>query len=320
MTTTLPSHAAGAAAARLALSVGPVLYHWSRTALMQFYAELADSPADTLVLGEVVCARRRELRLDDWLGLARELAQTGKEVVLAAQALVETEADLRLLERQAQQAEFAVEAADASALQLLAGRVPLVLGPHLNIYSRAALVEHADLGATRWVAPVELALDAVACINPPGQRVRTPAGAPIETEVWAFGRVPLSFSARCFTARHHGLAKDQCGYRCLADADGLPMQSSDGRPFLVLNGTQTQSAAVQCLLGDVPALRDAGVQRLRLSPCAQGFGQVLRDFEAVVNGAAPVAAALARWPALGVPGPFGNGYARRRPGMEWSHS
>ena len=101
------------------------------------------------MLGETVCARRRELRLEDWLALARELRAAGKDVVLAAQALIETEADLRLLERQAEQQEFAVEAADASALQLLAGRVPLVLGPHINIYSREALVEHADLGALR---------------------------------------------------------------------------------------------------------------------------------------------------------------------------
>ncbi len=306
---------------RLTLTVGPVLYHWPRARLMQFYADMADSPADTLVLGEVVCARRRELRLDDLLALGRELAQTGKRIVLATQALVETEADLRLIERQGEQTEFAVEAGDAAALQLLAGRVPLVLGPHLNIYSRAALVEHANLGATHWVAPVELALDAIAAVNPPTDRVTTPAGEPITTEAWAFGRVPLSMSARCFTARHHGLAKDQCGYKCLADGDGLPMQSSDAQPFLVLNGTQTQSAGVHCLLGDGAGLRQAGVQSLRLSPCDQGFGQVLRDFDAVMNqGSADVTAALQGWPALGVPGPLSNGYARHRPGMEWSTS
>ena len=82
---------------RLALTVGPVLYHWSREALMQFYADVAESPADTVVLGETVCARRRELRLEDWLLLARALAGAGKEVVLAAQALVETEADQTML-------------------------------------------------------------------------------------------------------------------------------------------------------------------------------------------------------------------------------
>lgn len=303
---------------RLALSVGPVLYHWPRTALLQFYAEVADSPADTVVLGETVCARRRELRLDDWLALGRELRAAGKEVVLAAQALIETEADLRLLERQAGQQEFAVEAGDASALQLLAGRVPLVLGPHLNIYSRAALVEHADLGATRWVAPVELALDALARVNPPADPVRTPAGEPIATEAWAFGRLPLAFSARCFTARHHRVPKDDCGFRCLADPDGLLLSSSEGQPFLVLNGTQTQSATVQNLLADGAALRAAGVSRLRLSPCAQGFGQVLADFDAVMNGGAVPAGRAAAWAGLGVPGPFSNGYARRLPGMAWS--
>jgi collagenase-like PrtC family protease len=313
---------------RLALTVGPVLYHWPRARLMQFYADMADSPADTLVLGEVVCARRRELRLDDWLALARELAQTGKRIVLATQALIETEADLRLIERQGEQTDFAVEAGDAAALQLLAGRVPLVLGPHINIYSRAALVEHAGLGATHWIAPVELAPGDIAAVNPPTHRVTTPAGEPIATEAWAFGRVPLSMSARCFTARHHGLAKDQCGYKCLASGDGqgdgLAMQSSDAQPFLVLNGTQTQSAGVFCLLGDGAALRQAGVQSLRLSPCDQGFGQVLRDFDAVMNQGSldtnAVTAALNGWPALGVPGPLSNGYARHRPGMEWSPS
>ena len=99
------------------------------------------------------------------------------------------------------------------------------------------------------------------------------------TEAWVFGRMPLAFSARCFTARHRGVSKDDCGFPCLADPDGLALASTEGQPFLVLNGTQTQSAGVQNLLDDGPALRAAG---------------------------------------LGVPGPFSNGYAHRRPGMTWS--
>jgi O2-independent ubiquinone biosynthesis protein UbiV len=302
---------------RMQITVGPLLYHWPRTTLLQFYAGLADSAADTIVLGEVVCARRRELRLEDWLALGRELQSAGKRVVLATQALVETEADLRLIERQGEQGDFAVEAGDASALQLLVGRVPLVLGPHLNIYSREALQEHAGLGATHWVAPVELPLDALALINPPADPVLTPKGDPITTEAWAFGRLPLAFSARCFTARHHRLPKDDCGYRCLADPDGLLLSSSEGQPFLVLNGTQTQSAAVQNLLGEAAALRAAGVGALRLSPCAQGFDRVVADFDAVFNqGEAPGGLAQG-WGGQGVPGPFGNGYPHRQPGMAW---
>lgn len=302
----------------LALTVGPVLYHWPRDTLTAFYADIADSRATTVVIGEVVCARRREYKLPDWLALGRELAGAGKEVILAAQALIETDADLRLLERQAQQHEFAVEAADASALHLMAGRVPLVLGPHLNIYSRDALQEYANLGASRWVAPVELPLDAIARINPPDDPVRTGTAEAFVTEVFAFGRMPLAFSARCFTARHHRLPKDDCGFRCLTDPDGLLLASTEGEPFLVLNGTQTQSAAVANLLADGPALRAAGVARLRLSPCADGFIRVLDDFNAVMNGGAAPDECATAWTRLGAPGPFSNGYPRGLPGMVWS--
>ena len=297
------------------LTVGPVLYFWPRDRLLAFYADIADSPADCVVLGEVVCARRRELRLEDWLALGRELTQAGKQVVLATQALVETEADLRLIERLGEQGCAAVEAGDASALALLQGRVPLVLGPHINVYSRQALQAHADLGVLRWVPAVELPLDAVACINPPSARVAGHLGHAIETEAWAFGRLPLSFSARCFTARQQGVPKDQCGYPCLDDPDGRLVSSSEGEGFLVLNGTQTQSAGVQCLLSHRSALAAAGATRLRLSPQSSGFLQVLQDFDAVFNGSAEAGPALRRWPSLGVPQPLVAGYAHGAAGM-----
>ncbi|MDE2396180.1 MAG: U32 family peptidase [Burkholderiales bacterium] len=313
----LPDPAAPAAA-RLRLTVGPVLYHWPRETLLAFYEAVAETAADTVVIGESICARRREMRLADWLAVGRELKAAGKEVVLVSQALIESEADLRLIERQAEQQEFAVEAGDASALQILAGRVPLVLGPHLNIYSREALHEHADLGATRWVAAVELALDAMALINPPAAPVRTPEGRPITTEAWGFGRLALAFSARCFTARHHGSSRDDCEQRCGADPDGLALETGEKQPFLVLNGTQTQSAAVHNLIGEAAALRAAGVASLRLSPCAQGFTQVVADFEAALNAGGLSADPRETWQSLGVPGPFSNGYAHRLPGMNWS--
>ena len=56
------------------LSLGPVLYYWTREALLEFYAGVADSGVDIVYLGEVVCSRRHNLRLDDWLGIARNLA------------------------------------------------------------------------------------------------------------------------------------------------------------------------------------------------------------------------------------------------------
>jgi collagenase-like PrtC family protease len=302
---------------RIALTVGPVLPYWSRAALMHFYAEVADSAADTVVLGEVVCSRRHEMKTDDWLALARDLGAAGKEVVLATQVLVESEGDLRTLRRVAGQGEFLVEAGDASALHVLAQlRVPFVLGPHINVYSAAALAEHVRLGAMRWVAPVELPLDALAHINPLSGGDGN--GPRIATEAWGHGRLPLAFSARCFTARHHRLSKDQCEFRCRDDADGLLLATADGQPFLALNGIQTQSAAQQCLIGEREALRAAGVTRLRLSPCSRGFGEVIACFERVMNDGEDAGAALAQLQAIGLPGGLVNGFVHGRAGVEWS--
>jgi collagenase-like PrtC family protease len=296
--------------ARLALTVGPLLYFWPRESLLHFYAEVAASPASSIVLGEVVCARRREMKAEDWFALARELAAEGKEVVLATQALVESDGDLRTLRRVVEQGDFLVEAGDASALGLLAAmKARFVLGPHINVYSAPALQEYVALGATRWVAPVELSLEAVGLVR---------AGAPaLATEVFAYGRLPLAFSARCFTARHHRLSKDQCEFRCRDDADGLLLSTSEGQPFLVLNGIQTQSAAQQCLVGERDALLEAGVDSLRLSPASNRFVDAIAAFDAVMNKGADVDAALALLDEISPVGGLANGFAHARAGMEW---
>jgi collagenase-like PrtC family protease len=306
---------------RLALTVGPVLPYWSRQTLFDFYADLAESAADTIVLGEVVCSRRHDMKLDDWLALATDLQAAGKEVVLATQALVESESDLRLVRRIAEQDQVLVEASDAAAISRLsqAGH-KFVIGPHINVYNRAALQEHVRLGGMRWVAPVEMPLAGAARVNPVSDPVfvRGSDSVPVATEVLAFGRLPLAFSARCFTARHHRLTKDQCEFRCRDDADGLLLSTSDGQPFLVLNGIQTQSAAQHCLIVQRDALRAAGVGRLRLSPCSQGFERVLGLFEAVMNQGGDAGDALTELQAMSLPGGLANGYALGRPGMEWS--
>lgn len=302
---------------RLELTVGPVQTYWTRNTLTQFYADVADSPADTVVLGETVCSRRHEMKLDDWLALANDLRAAGKQVLLATQALVESESDLRVIRRLQGQRDFLVEAGDASALAILADRQPFALGPHINIYNRPALDEHAAFGAVRWCAPLELSLDAVGAINPPADPVLADSGEPVATEVFAFGRMPLAFSARCFTARHHHLSKDQCEFRCAHDPDGLLLSSSEGQPFLVLNGTQTMSAAQHCLIQEREALRAAGVTSLRLSPCSHGFTTVIACFDQVMNHGADANLALDQLRELALPGGLSNGFAHRKPGLSW---
>lgn len=306
---------------RFGITVGPVQYWWSRDRLLAFYEAVAGSVADCVVLGDVVCSRRNDVKLADWMALGRELRAAGKQVVLATRTLVMTEAELRAVRALAEQEEFAVEAGDASAVQLLAqaagrrpGALPFVLGPHINVYSRDALVEWGGMGAARWVAAVELGLDAIAGINPAADRVRG-AGADIATEVWAFGRLPLAFSARCFTARHHRLSKDVCAFRCRDDADGLLVRSAEAQEFLCLNGTQVQSAGMHALIAPPQELRAAGVDRLRLSPCSRGFVEVLNAFDACYHHGRAADETLAEIRALELPGLLVDGYAHGQAGM-----
>ncbi|NRF71011.1 U32 family peptidase [Aquincola sp. S2] len=305
----MKTHQAGPPVRDFQLTVGPVQYHWSRSELLSFYARVAESSVDSIVLGEVVCSRRHEMKTPDWLALARDLRATGKEVIIATQVLIESEADVRVLRRIAEEPEFIVEAGDASALNVLVEmKASFILGPHINVYSKPALREYVRLGAVRWVAPVELSLAAVAGVH---ADERT-----LPTEVFAYGRLPLAFSARCFTARHHRLSKDQCEFRCRDDDDGLLLSTADGRPFLVLNGIQTQSAGLQCLITERTELLAAGVSRLRLSPTSQHFIEAVEAFERVMNRGGNADEALLALNALAPPGGLVNGFAAARAGIE----
>lgn len=290
------------------LALGPLLYYWQRDTVLRFYESVAAMPVDIVYLGETVCSRRHELRLADWLDVAARLRGAGKEVVLSTQVLIESGSDVTTMHRVSGNGSFMVEANDMGAVRCLQGRGPFVAGPHLNIYNLPTLQWMAQLGLARWVIPLEMSRADLALMQD-----GRPDG--LQTEVFAYGRMPLAFSARCFTARHRNLPKDDCRFSCLAHGDGLPMRTRESEDFLVLNGIQTQSARVHNLVGEFDDLMAVGVDVLRISPQWGHTGDIVALFHDVARGARTGAQALAAMTEL-MPDQPCNGYWHGRPGLE----
>ena len=296
------------------LALGPLLYYWPLQSVLDFYADMAEAPVDSVYLGETVCSRRHELRLEDWIEVGKVLSAAGKEVVMSTQGLIESESDLKVLRRIVRQSAegdpgFRVEANDMGAVRLLveAGVRNWIAGPTLNIFNPGTLQLMIDSGATRWAVAPEMSGAALA-------EVRAALAEPVETEVFAYGRLPLAHSARCFTARHFNLQKDTCEFRCLSIMDGITLRTREGESFLTLNGVQTQSARVHNLLGDLPAVGQ-NAEVLRISPQGANTRSIVEIFRAVVDGKRAPADALAASREWMVEEPC-NGFWHGRAGVE----
>jgi collagenase-like PrtC family protease len=291
------------------LALGPLAYYWPRRAVLDFYAGVADAPADIVYLGETVCSRRHELRWPDWQEIATMLAHAGKDVVLSSLVLIEAEADLRLLRKLVEQSRWRVEANDMGAVRLLAQRrAPFVAGASLNVFNAQTLALLYAAGATRFVAPPELSSTAL-------RELIAAAPAALEAELLVHGRLPLAHSARCFTARHYKLQKDACEYRCLAHPDGLALRTREGTAFLNINGVQVQSAGTYNLLAELPDVRAAGVDVMRVSPQVDGTVELIRAVRDVLDGARDAGETFARVRAH-AGAPACNGFWHGRPGAE----
>ena len=159
--------------------------------------------------------------------------------------------------------------------------------------------------------PVEMSREALSHMQ-----ASRPAG--METEVFAYGRLPLAFSARCFTARHYNLPKDDCQFRCLDYANGLTLKTREGQPFLALNGIQTQSASIYNLIGELDSMRNTGVDVVRVSPQAFHTAKILRLFRETMENRLSAHAATQKIAAL-MPDHACDGYWHGRPGIEQSY-
>ncbi|MGQ9658891.1 MAG: ubiquinone anaerobic biosynthesis protein UbiV [Thermochromatium sp.] len=298
------------APSRPRLSLGPILYLWPREQVFDFYAELLETPVDVVYLGETICSKRRQLKPEDYWELAERVTAAGKQAVISTLALIESEGELKTLKRICADERFLIEAGDLAALDFLEGR-PFVAGHSINLYNQRTLAFLAARGLKRWVMPVELGRATATDLlqhRPPG----------IECELFAFGRLPLAYSARCFTAYNRRLGKDNCGFCCGDYPDGLLVTTQDGQEFLNLNGIQTQSASTHSLLSALEEVCALGVDLLRISPQSRHTADVVRTFAACLAGDLDPAEGTARlrdWAPSGLCDGYWTGAAGYRFGM-----
>ncbi len=296
------------------IALGPILFEWGKRGVADFYRRMAfESDADILYIGEVVCSKRYHLDPDELARLVAEIRGCGKEIVLSSLGLVMSGEEQRTLHRLAAVARelgVKLEVNDMAGMGVGEGQ-PLVAGPHINTYNPETMAFLRKVGVERVVMPVELSQSAIADII----RDR-PEGLP-EVELFVQGLLPLTFSARCYTARAFRLSKANCQYKCGDFPDGMPMRTQDRQQFLVINGIQTMSERVYNLVTDVEKIAAMGVDILRISPQSRHMKEIVGLWKSRLDGRIDGERALAGLLELNGGQPFCNGYFYGKPGLDF---
>ncbi len=304
----------------IVLTLGPVFFHWSPDRLLDFYRRIADeAPIDRVHVGEVVCGKRMPFSDPVWPTVIEKLERGGKQVVLSTLAAPATVRERRSVEDLCRDDRL-VEINDVSGLPTRSGKSlvtgpsvsiyneTFVTGPFVNVYNEASAKFLIELGARTICPPVELSFAAIGAMS-----LKCPEA---EFEIFAFGRLPLALSGRCYHARIHGLHKDSCQFTCERDPDGLSVDTLDDQQFLAVNGVQTLSNQVQAFCPPPDALASVGMRRLRLSPQTCDMVEVARIYRRLADGKDEPEGARFALSCLDLPGRLVDGYAHAKPGWQ----
>lgn len=293
------------------LTVGPNQFFWDTARWRAFYTGLSAAPVARVVLGELVCSKRLPFYQAEIPAAVEELAAAGKEVALTSLALITLKRERKLTADLIGMG-VAVEVNDLSALAHIPQGTPFWVGPLVNVYNEGTLRWLAGRGAVRICLPPELPLASVTHLAREGAQLG------VAVEVWGHGRLPLAISGRCYHARLHDRAKDNCQFICEEDPDGREVETLDGQSFLAVNGVQTLSADCASVAYQVEMLREAGVTALRLSPQTGDFPALCRDYADRIAGKIDGDTLAARLLPEAPGGRLCDGFLTGASGAEWS--
>ncbi|MFP1734698.1 U32 family peptidase [Lonsdalea quercina] len=286
-------------------ALGAILYYWPKADIEAFYQAAMSSSADIVYLGETVCSKRRGMKVNDWLEVARQVSASGKQVVISTLALLQAPSELNELKRYVENGDFLLEANDLGAVNMAEEHhLPFVAGHALNCYNAYTLRLLHKQGMVRWCMPVELSRDWLQHLL--NQCDELGFRDKFDVEVLSYGHLPLAYSARCFTARSENRPKDECETCCIHYPQGRKVMSQENQQVFVLNGIQTQSGYCYNLGNELTSMEGL-VDIIRLSPLGLETLDVLEQFRANEHGTQPLSLHQEK---------ECNGYWRRLPGLE----
>lgn len=282
------------------LTLGPILYEWKKEEILDFYDEALSSPSpiDLVLLGEVTCNKKLGLTISEIKEVGRKLLDAGKEVGVSTLAVISNNDEVQATKEiiaELSELGFIIEVNDDAALAMVekaAGesrKTRLRAGPHIKTYNTEAIRFLKDMGVEAVTLPVELPLTTIKELARDGL---------LPIEVFAYGRLPLAFSWRCYTERAYGLTKDDCQHHCIEHPEGMTLKTMDNEEVFTINGTSILSARPVNLIGSISELKEAGVTSLRLSPERSHTKEVAEAFKKVIDEEMKAGAALKEVEAL----------------------
>lgn len=253
------------------LSLSPILFNWTAEKRRDFYFEVADSEIDIVYIGEVVCPKRQQLAFKYIDETVKRLKDANKEVIVSTMAIIFNEKADKCVNDAIAYAEkngLLIEANDISTFAKTKGGKNTVIGPFLNIYNEETLRFFNNV--RRACLPFELSVERANQIAEKTDK---------ELEIFAWGRIPLAISARCFHAKINNLKRSECGLVCGKDLDGLDIKTLDNQDFLSVSGPLTLSHRYK----ELSNFKDISVEIFRISPHNINMKNIITKYKTLIQ-------------------------------------
>jgi len=255
------------------ISLGPAPFNWGIEKLRRFYQEMAETPLDTIFIGEVFCEKRNTLTLKELEELMLPLQEKGKEVYFSTGTLITNNNQWKRL-LQGSEMECGIEANTIGIIHNHQGTKKIVAGPFLNLYHHHSIQFLERFNLKGVVLPFELSHKSINSII---SKVKTPI------EVVAYGNLTLGVSWRCYIARSYGLSVERCQFKCMHHPRGIMAENLDGIPLFLINGPYIMSAKKRCLIRELEELETMGVTSIRIIPQYENTSEIVRIFRQAMD-------------------------------------